>query len=315
MLATLTVTIPFFALVACGWLAARGALLPAQAVPALNAFVLWFALPAMLARYAAQTPFARLADGATFAAYAGVGLVVLAATAAVLRRVAGDGWRDAAFGALGAAWANWGYMGYALVPAVMGAEALAPMIVASMADLLIVVSVAIGLASREGRAGEGALRAVRAALARVARNPLVWAVLAGGALSAAGVAAPKVVDEFLRLLGSAAGPVALFALGAALYRPGEPAGSRTTTLSLVAVKLVVHPLAVWAVLRALPGMSAYQAAALALTAALPTAGTVFVLAERAGGGAARAAAVTLLSTAAAFVTFPLFAALLAPGAR
>ena len=43
MLAVFLVTFPFFALVAAGYLAARSRLLPLEAIPGLNAFVLFFA--------------------------------------------------------------------------------------------------------------------------------------------------------------------------------------------------------------------------------------------------------------------------------
>jgi len=52
----LGLTFPFFALVLLGWLAARLGWLPHNAVPGLNGFVLFFALPCMLFRWAAQTP-------------------------------------------------------------------------------------------------------------------------------------------------------------------------------------------------------------------------------------------------------------------
>ena len=60
----LTVTTPFFALVLLGYIAARRHLLPASAIPGLNAYVLYFALPCMLFRFGASMPFARLLDPA-----------------------------------------------------------------------------------------------------------------------------------------------------------------------------------------------------------------------------------------------------------
>jgi len=52
----LAVTVPFFALVLCGYLAARQRVLPESAIPGLNAFVLYFALPCMLFRFGMNTP-------------------------------------------------------------------------------------------------------------------------------------------------------------------------------------------------------------------------------------------------------------------
>jgi len=62
MQAILAVTIPFFGLVLLGWVAARRQWLPASAIPGLNAYVLFFALPSMLFRFGSSLPLARLAD-------------------------------------------------------------------------------------------------------------------------------------------------------------------------------------------------------------------------------------------------------------
>ena len=55
MLEVLRITFPFFALVLCGYAAARKGLLPLEAIPGLNGFVLFFALPCMLFRFGAVT--------------------------------------------------------------------------------------------------------------------------------------------------------------------------------------------------------------------------------------------------------------------
>jgi predicted permease len=51
MQAILAVTIPFFGLVLLGWVAARLHWLPASAIPGLNGYVLFFALPCLLFRF------------------------------------------------------------------------------------------------------------------------------------------------------------------------------------------------------------------------------------------------------------------------
>mgnify|MGYP003489954148 CR=1 FL=1 len=56
----LAVTLPFFALVLMGYAAAHRRLLPESAIPGLNAFVLYFALPALLFRFGMNTPIGQL---------------------------------------------------------------------------------------------------------------------------------------------------------------------------------------------------------------------------------------------------------------
>ena len=56
----LAVTIPFFAIVFAGYMAARYRKLPEDATPGLNAFVLYAALPCMLFRFGMSTPVAQV---------------------------------------------------------------------------------------------------------------------------------------------------------------------------------------------------------------------------------------------------------------
>ena len=69
MLTILGVTFPFFALVLAGYVAAKRGWLPLTAIPGLNGFVLYFALPAMLFRFGANTPMAQLLDGSVALLY------------------------------------------------------------------------------------------------------------------------------------------------------------------------------------------------------------------------------------------------------
>ena len=79
MSSVLAVTFPFFALVLCGYLAARRNILAPAAIPGLNGFVLYFALPCMLFRFGAQTPLARLLDMRIAGVYLACALVLVAA--------------------------------------------------------------------------------------------------------------------------------------------------------------------------------------------------------------------------------------------
>ena len=114
MFAVLQVTFPFFALVLCGYLAARWRFLPLEAIPGLNGFVLFFALPCMLFRFGASTPIAQLLDATVFLSYLLCALVMVGLSIALSlnERVR---WKDASLGALVAAFPNTGFMGVPLL--------------------------------------------------------------------------------------------------------------------------------------------------------------------------------------------------------
>ena len=131
MLKILDVTFPFFALVFIGWFAARRRWMPLEVIPGLNQFVLYFALPCMLLRFAAGTPIARMIDPGVFGTWLACALVMVALAIALARRRDRHGqrrigWDDAAFGALVATFPNSGFMGVPLLVDLLGPQAAAP---------------------------------------------------------------------------------------------------------------------------------------------------------------------------------------------
>lgn len=331
MAAIFAVTFPFFALVLCGYVAARARWLPLEAVPGLNSFVLYFALPCMLWRFGRSTPVADLFSPVVALVWLVAAALVVAAAAALARR-RGAGWPDAAFGALVAAFPNTGFMGAPLLLALLGAQAAGPLMATLLLDFVVTTSACMalsqwgteagapGTAGRHGSAWQAALRAWRGAL----RNPLPWAILLGALASLTGLALPGPLDRVIGLLADAATPVALFTIGAVLARaqrgmPLHPARADTRTLSdvplLALLKLALHPLLVWALGRAAVAAGALAPEALTtltLAAALPSASNVSLLAERFGADNGRVARIILWSTAAAFFSFSAAVALLRP---
>lgn len=309
MLAILTVTFPFFALIACGYAATRLAWLPVAAVPGLNTFVLYFALPCMLYRFGAATPMAQLPGGALVAVYLFSALVVVALTVAFSRQ-RGVSWNDAAFGALVAAFPNTGFMGVPLLVTLLGAAAAGPAIVSITIDMMVTSSLCIAL-SRLGNAGDnGPAHAARLALRGVAGNPLPWAIGLGALSSATGLTLPRPLMATVALLADAASPVALFAIGALLARSqinSKQPAYRSGYLPIVLIKLVLHPAllgaaGLGAIALGLP-LTRFSLTVLVLVGALPSASNVALLAERFGADSDRIARIILLSTVLAFFSF------------
>ena len=101
----------------------------------------------------------------------------------------------------------------------------------------------------------------------------------GALLSTAAIPLPTPVANFLDILAAAAGPCALVALGASLAL--SPSGGAQTDVALVAaLKLLANPLLVWLVAGLLLPDDPIKRAAVTLLAAMPTAASVFVIAQR-----------------------------------
>ena len=324
MLQIFQVTFPFFALVLCGYLAARRGLLNLDAIPGLNSFVLFFALPCMLYRFGASTPLAQLLDAGVFFTYLLCALVMVGFAVAMSLN-ARIGWNDSAFGALVAAFPNTGFMGVPLLVALLGPKAAGPAIVSIVVDMVITTSLCIALSRLDGADAHGAGRAARNALRGVATNPMPWAILLGAVSSAVGFKLPGPLATTLGLLADAASPVALFTIGAVLARsqmlPAKGAAGearvllRRDYLPVAGLKLFLHPLLVLLVGAGAIGLGVpldrFALTVMVLVAALPSASNVSLLAERFGADNGRIARIILVSTATAFVTFTTAVRLLA----
>ncbi len=320
MLQVFIITFPFFALVLCGYLAARRRMLPLEAIPGLNGFVLFFALPCMLYRFGANTPIAQLLDVGVLATWLLCALVIVGFTVAVSLN-SRIGWNDAAFGALVAAFPNSGFMGVPLLVALLGAQSAGPVIVTMVVDMIVTSSLCIALSRLDGADTHGASKALKNALKGVVANPMPWAILLGALVSAMGWMPPKPVTQTVGLLADAASPVALFTIGAVLARSQMLAASGHASAPLLSdylpvalIKLFLHPLLVLVVGGGLISqgvpLSRFALTVMVLTAALPSASNVSLLAERFGADNGRIARIILVSTAAAFVTFSLAVSLL-----
>ncbi len=309
----LAVTVPFFALVLCGYLAARRHVLPESAIPGLNGYVLYFALPCMLFRFGAGTPIFDLLNPAVLAVYLAAALLIVFFTVAVSlnERVQ---LQDAAFGALVAAFPNTGFMGVPLLVALLGTAAAGPVICSILADLFVTSSLCIALAQaavvKDGAAGQGAKAAAARALRGALSNPLPWSIALGALCSVTGTQLPGPLRTVVGMLADSASPVALFTIGAVLWRASQHASRRTPVadyLPVALIKLFVHPLLVFLLAGAArhlgAPLSAFQVTVLTLAAALPSASNVSLLAERYGADNGRVARIIMSSTVLAFASF------------
>ncbi|MDP3834366.1 MAG: AEC family transporter [Hydrogenophaga sp.] len=312
MLHILLVTFPFFALVLAGFVAARRGMLPLEAIPGLNGFVLFFALPCMLYRFGSTTPIATLLDASVIGVYLLCALVMVAFAIAMTmnQRIR---WNDASIGALVAAFPNTGFMGVPLLAALLGSQAVGTVIVTMLIDMVVTSSLCIALSrldEGEGHGGQAMLDAGRKALLGVLTNPMPWSIILGAVASAYAFTLPKPVEQTVWLLADAASPVALFTIGAVLARAQMQSNHPMPLSDYVPValmKLLLHPLLVLAV-----GTAAIQLGVplspaaltvMVLAAALPSASNVSLLAERFGADNGRIARIILVTTASAFLTF------------
>ena len=298
MLDILLETLPFFALIGLGYGAGRTGFFTAEATAYLTKFVFYFALSAMLFRFAANLSLGEVLNWRLVGAYlCGTAAVyALAMLVAVLR---GLDTPTAAVEAQCAAIGNTGFLGVPMLTLLLGAEAIGPVMMALAVDLIVFSSLIVILitGARDGRMSVRVLGTVGMGLLR---NPMIVAISLGFAWSAVGHPLPEPADAFLALLGAAATPGALFAIGASLATKSAERVSVAAWLSVA--KLVLHPAAVALAVFVVFPVEPYQAGVVTAAAALPVAGNVYMLAQHYGVAPQRVSAAILFSTAASILT-------------
>lgn len=295
------VVLPVFAILAAGWAAGRFGPFTPAATGVLNDFVYWIAFPALIFGAMATAPLSAIFDLPFLAAYSAgvfgtfaisyvVGLLVFRSRPAAL-----------ALQAMCVIFANTGYMGVPLLPTAFGEAALLPVLILTVYNAAFLVALFVVLIELDLRADDPPLAVVAGVLRAVALNPLVLAAVAGVLWSAGGVALPAPVATFCGILGAAAAPAALVAMG--LFLVGKPIRAGLGEVSwLVLLKLLVQPaLVAWIALGPL-ALGDLQARSVILGAALPTGSLVFVIAYRYRLYVERSTSVILISTVLSAVT-------------
>jgi predicted permease len=168
--------------------------------------------------------------------------------------------------------------------------------------------------SKVGGHGDSPWLAARRALRGAISNPLPWAIAFGLLFSALQLSLPGPAATIVKMLADAATPVALFTIGTVLFRASAHVHTRTPVaqyLPIAMAKLLVHPLLVLGLGAAAMQFGApitpFALAVLVLAAALPSASTVSLLAERYGADNGRIARIIVSSTVLAFASFTLIA--------
>lgn len=298
MIAVFLKTLPFFAVIGLGYLAGRTRFFTEEATAYLTKFVFYFALSAMLFRFSANLSLAEVLDWPLIWAYLLACAVVytLATVVALIRR---RGVQEAAVEAQCAVIGNTGFLGVPMLALLMGEQAIGPVMLVLAVDLIVFSSLIVILieGARDGRMSLGILRTLGGGLLR---NPMIVSMVLGLSWSGLKLPIPVPMNEFLTLLGAAATPGALFAIGASLASKSAERVQVAAWLSFA--KLVLHPAAVAIAALYIFDVDLYSASVIIAASALPVAGNVYILAQHYGVAPQRVSAAILLSTALSVVT-------------
>lgn len=299
MIEILLKTLPFFALIGLGWGAAATRFFPAEGAAWLTRFVFYFALSAMLFRFAAGIDMGTLFDPRFALAYL-LGSGFVWAVGMVVARARNLPVAEAAMEAQSCMTGNTGFLGVPMLVVLLGDHAIGPILMVLIVDMLVFTTL-ITLIVHASRNGGLRLAAVMPVLRGIVSNPMIFAMAAGLGWGGLNLPMPPALDEFLAILGAAATPGALFAIGASLA--GRKLARLAPSAWLASAKLILHPAAVavaaWAF-----SVDPISAGVMVVAAGLPVAGNVYILAQHFGIAQQRISTAILISTALSILTIP-----------
>jgi len=305
---TLGIVLPVFILILLGYLAGRTRLFPDAAVKGLNAFVFYFAIPALLFRSLARLDAGsdgKVINPEILIAYYPPALLVFATAYLLARQVLRHPADTAAIFGATSTYGNSVLLGIPLVLTTWGDAGVLPvMLIVSVHTLILVALPTVMIEWHRSRSlehGGGVRASLLAAGKGLLTNPIIMSLAAGGLWWLTGQGLNPVVDRTLGLIGQAAAPVALFTLGASLTHYKAGGAFRDVSIMMV-LKLLALPAAVWVMADPILGLDRLTVGIAVLIAAMPSGANTFILAQRYDRLVARTATTVLMSTTLAWIS-------------
>lgn len=315
MIQVLNLALPFFGLIALGFVAARvkaarGTGLPEAGLAWMNFFLIYIALPALFYRILATTPLERLNNvpfvvGTTLATYT----VFALGFAYMMLRSRGDMARATIAGVCGA-YGNIGYMGPGLALSTIGPQAAVPVALIFCFDNILLFSLVPLLMALSGTEKSSIWAVIGETAKKIVTHPFIIATVAGVASAFLEFRPPEAIDRLLAFLQAAAAPVALFTLGVTVALRLESWAKLARVAAVIspilALKLLIHPILAIVILSVLGTFEPYWVYTAALMACLPPALNVFIIARQYDTWVEHASSVVLLGTLVSVVTLTTF---------
>ena len=292
---------PFFGLIGLGFFCGKLVRQPAAGLAWMQFFLIYVSLPCLFYTLIADKPLDQLTNWpfvtvTTVSTYCAFAL----SFAAGMWHTQGDMPQSVMQGVAGS-YSNIGYMGPPLILSAIGPQASAPVVLIFVFDNLMLFSLVPLLMAVAGVEKRSPLRTVGDILWKVVTHPFNVATAVGVAASYAHLELPAALSRMVTWLSGAAAPCALFLLGVTVaLRPMR--GVPPEVPALVFIKLVLHPLLVWALLSAVGDFGPSWTYAAVVMAALPPALNIFVISTQYNVGVERASACVLLGTVASMLT-------------
>ncbi|MEC9367527.1 MAG: AEC family transporter [Pseudomonadota bacterium] len=306
---------PIFGLIALGYALGRVGYLTEAAGKGLAEFVFSVAIPVLLFRMmvnaqpppASADPFALW--GAYYSAVAIIWLMVALATRFLLGRPA----RDGASIAMAAAYGNVVMLGIPIALDRLGAEAATPIaLIVSLSSPVLWFSATLHMELALRKGDLAVLPLLRELVLSLLKNPIIAGMLAGLVWRQTGLGLHPIPDKMISMLGQAAIPGALVALGLSLT--GFKVSGQLWTVTVICVlSLVVLPVVAWVMAFHVFSLPPVWAGVAVIFAACPPGANAFLFATRYKAAVNSVSAAVALGTALSILSVSLVLLMLHPG--
>ncbi len=293
---------PLFALVFVGYALMRFSGWQKAMSESLSTFVFSVALPAML--FGLMSDFSKLppVDARLLIAFFGGCLIVFVIGRLIAWKIfAFDGVSQSVF-ALGGVFSNNVLLGLPLAKVALG-DAAVPSVALVLVFNALILWTLVTVSVEWARHGSFSVRGFAKTLRSVLTNPIVAAILSGTIFGLSGLPMPEAISVPVGMVGHAAAPMALIALGMGLAEYGVREGWKIS-ITICAIKLIVQPLVVWALARLL-GLPLMETRVVVLLSSIAIGANVYLMSRQFKVLEGPIASSLVLSTGLAALTTPL----------
>lgn len=312
----LTPLFAVFGIMLLGTLVQKLKLLPVETDQVLNQYVYYIAFPAIMLIALAQQPINEILQWGFIAGYSAAMLITYLICLGISLIANPKEHAIATIRALNATFGNTAFIGIPLLMTIFPQQQNA-LVAAAIASLLSVLMFAVALVSLELATNTQRQHHALVIMAMaVGKNPIVIGSLIGVAISASGIQLPSGLALMIQQIGNTSSPCALFAIGMVLakamrYQKDSKIFSLSNFLELSLInlfKLGIQPALVYFMLRYCGVHGDYLIMGVILSA-LPTAASVYLLAQRYNTQASTSAQGILFGTLVTFFSLPILESL------
>jgi predicted permease len=264
--------LPVFAIMLVGLFFGRRGFFDNASAQAINRFVFFVAVPALLFSLLSDAAF-RQVDWRLLALYFLSEIILFVVGAALARRVFHRDWGEALLIGMASCFVNHVFFVLPIAQFLYGDQAAIPITAVIVVDTTVIFAgTIIGLEIASHR-DEPLWKVGRFFL----RNPVLVAIALGLAVNVLKLEMPAGIRTFCTFTGSAAAPAALFSLGVILAGAGGR-GWDAVAVTTTGLKVLLHPLVAWLLFQGVTGVDRIGGEATLLIAAGPCGAMPFVLA-------------------------------------